>query len=250
MLKLAVLICALVFLLAFAPGAAAQEKVERGGTVFYIFVTEPARVDLFWLDKSGARYAQFATLQKALAAEGRKVEFMMNGGIFRDYGVPSGLLVIDGKTVRPLNTASGAGNFYLKPNGVFYVDATGGHVVTTEEYAALKPSPRIAIQSGPLLLRAGRINPVFRADSTNYLHRNGVGVRKDGKLVFSITEFGQKRYANLYEFADFFRAQGCEDALFLDGDLSQMVVDPKGDIPVGNNFGAIIAVAPKKEEGK
>ena len=87
------------------------------------------------------------------------------------------------------------------------------------------------------------IHSSFRAESTNYLHRNGVGVRKDGKVLFAITEFGQSRYPNLYEFAAFFRSQGCADALFLDGDLSQMVIDPKGPIPAGNHFGAIFAIS-------
>jgi uncharacterized protein YigE (DUF2233 family) len=52
--------------------------------------------------------------------------------------------------------------------------------------------------------------------------------------------------SNLFEFADFFRSRGCRDALFLDGDISQVIVDPKGAIPPGNNFGAIFAVAEKR----
>jgi uncharacterized protein YigE (DUF2233 family) len=107
----------------------------------------------------------------------------------------------------------------------------------------------IAIQSGPLLLDRNQIHPSFRRDSTNYLHRNGVGIRKDGKVLFAITEFGQRRYPNLYEFSEFFRSQGCEDALFLDGDISQMVTAPSEPITPGNHFGAIFAITtPKQSE--
>ena len=239
-------ICVVLFLSMVAVSAE-PARVERNGVVFLIYDVSPSRVDLFWLDRDGDRYRQFASLQKALAAESRRVEFMMNGGIFQVDGAPCGLAVIDGKIVHPLNTSAGSGNFYLKPNGVFYIDASGARILSTEEYASEKRAPHIAIQSGPLLLRQGRIHPAFRTDSVSYLHRNGVGIRKDGRVVFVITETGQKRYANLYEFADFFRFLGCDDALFLDGDVSEMVVNPKGEIPPGNNFGTIFAVAPKSE---
>jgi uncharacterized protein YigE (DUF2233 family) len=73
------------------------------------------------------------------------------------------------------------------------------------------------------------------------LHRNGVGVSKNGEVVFAMTEFGSPRYPNLYEFAQLFRRLGCDDALFLDGDLSQM---RSGDelLKPSNSFGSIIAI--------
>lgn len=245
-IPIVITICIFAFLVT---ASADSEQIERNGTVFHTYVVSPSRIDLFWQDHSGKRYGQFSTLQKALAAESRQVEFMMNGGIFEEGGIPSGLLIIDHRIVHPLNTADGRGNFYLKPNGVFYIDDSGAHVLSTPEYALRKPKPRLAIQSGPLLLRSGHVHPAFKPSSTNYLHRNGVGIRKDGKVVFAITEFGQKKYCSLYEFADLFRSLGCDDALFLDGDLSKMVVNP-GQIPPGNYFGAIFAVAPKKNEAK
>lgn len=236
----------LALLLATVSLLPAQQRVERGGTVFFTYEAKPAGIDLFWQGPDGKPFGQFSKLQQHLHAEGRRVAFIMNAGIFEDGGVPSGLCVIDGKVLHPLNLSPGAGNFFLKPNGVFYIDARGAHVVTSEEYAKLAPRARLAIQSGPLLLRDGKIHPAFRADSKHYLHRNGVGVRPDGTVVFAITEFGQPRYANLHEFAEFFRSQGCPNALFLDGDISRMFVNP-GDIPPSNYFGAIFAIAPKIE---
>jgi len=168
---------------------------------------------------------------------------MMNAGIFEQDGTPSGLLISDGITRHSLNERAGTGNFYLPPNGVLFILGGKAFVRTTAEFAKVNETPRLAIQSGPLLLREGRTHPAFREDSTNRLHRNGVGIRRDGSVLFAITELDQPKRPNLWEFADFFRAQGCADALFLDGDISQMVVDPKGPIAPGNYFGAIFAVS-------
>lgn len=245
-IRLAAFAAALMSLLAESEAAQAG-TVERNGTVFQTFTASPRQIELFWLDASGKPFRQFSVLQAALETQGRNTRFIMNAGIFEEGGIPAGLVVIEGKCLRPLNTADGNGNFYLKPNGVFYVESDIAHVVSTPEYTARKPSPRIATQSGPLLLQKGRIHPVFRPSSLHRLHRNGVGIKKDGSVLFVITEFGQPHFPNLYEFADFFRSQGCDDALFLDGDLSQMVVDPKTALSPGNQFGAIFAVTePKK----
>lgn len=227
--------------------AAELATVKWNGTVFETFTASPNQVELFWLDAAGKPFRQFSALQSALEKQGKSIRFMMNAGIFEEGGIPSGLVVIEGKCLRPLNTADGKGNFYLKPNGVFYVESSTARVVSTEEYATRKPSPRVATQSGPLLLRNGHIHPAFRPASHNRLHRNGAGIKKDGSVFFAVTEFGQSRFPNLYEFAGFFRSQGCTDALFLDGDLSQMIVNPKTTITPGNHFGAIFAVTePKK----
>lgn len=231
-----------------ATSAAAQlATVERNGTVFQTFTASPSQIELFWLDAAGKPFRQFSALQAALEKQSRSIRFMMNAGIFEEGGIPAGLVVIGGKCLRPLNTADGKGNFFLKPNGVFYVESGAARILSTPEYAAQKPSPRVATQSGPLLLEKERIHPAFRPASLHRLHRNGVGVKRDGSVLFAITQFGQPRFPNLYEFADFFRSQGCADALFLDGDLSQMLVGPKTTIPSGNHFGAIFAVTePKK----
>jgi len=238
------------FLMAWSASVFADlQKVEHNGTIFYTYTVAPKEVGLYWADAAGQPFRQFAKLQAHLAAEGKRLRFIMNGGLFEDDGAPCGLLVIDGKTLKPLNLKDAPGNFYLKPNGVFFIDGKGAaHIVPSTEYEA-HPSaaPRLAIQSGPLLLHNGKVHPAFRPDSTNRLHRNGVGVRKDGKVVFAITGFEQAKRVTLYEFAEFFRSQGCENALFLDGDISRMLVDPEGAMVPGNFYGTIFAVtAPAK----
>jgi uncharacterized protein YigE (DUF2233 family) len=224
-------------------GAVAGEvPIEYQGTRYRTYICAPEKVQLFWLDEGGKPFHQFSKLQEHLQSKGRKIHFIMNAGIFEEGGIPSGLLVVNGKTERPLNTSPGNGNFFLQPNGVFYVDSHGGHVVSTQDYASRKPAARYAVQSGPLLLNNGKTHPAFQAGSKNRLHRNGVGILPDGRVFFAISEFQQDKRPNLYEFADFFRSQGCRDALFLDGDISQMVTDASKPITPGNHFGAIFAV--------
>lgn len=237
------LLVSLLMAWALVPCASAGEiPIEYRGTRYRTFTCTPAEIKLYWLNPEGRPFHQFSKLQEHLRSEGRRLQFVMNGGIFEEGGIPSGLLIVNGEEERPLNTSSGKGNFFLQPNGVFYVDRYGAHIVSTADYLARKPAPRYAIQSGPLLLQKVRIHPAFRLESKNRLHRNGVGILPDGRIFFAISEFQQQKRPNLYEFADFFRSQGCRDALFLDGDISQMVCHPYGDIPAGNHFGAIFAV--------
>ena len=225
-----------------AGGTAGEVPIEYLGTRYRTFTCPPEKVQIFWLDEGGKPFHQFSKLQGHLQSKGRKLHFIMNAGIFEEGGIPSGLLVVNGKEERPLNTSPGQGNFFLQPNGVFYVDSHGAHVVSTQDYPSRQALPRYAVQSGPLLLNKGHIHPAFQAASKNRLHRNGVGILPDGRVFFAISEFQQDKRPNLYEFADFFRSQGCRDALFLDGDISQMFTDPKEPITPGNHFGAIFAV--------
>jgi uncharacterized protein YigE (DUF2233 family) len=45
----------------------------------------------------------------------------MNAGMYEEDLSPVGLYVEDGQTLTPANRRAGAGNFYVKPNGIFYV---------------------------------------------------------------------------------------------------------------------------------
>jgi len=56
----------------------------------------------------------------------------MNGGMYEADLSPLGLYIENGKTLRQPNTANAAGNFYLKPNGVFYVNGQEAGILTTE----------------------------------------------------------------------------------------------------------------------
>lgn len=222
-------------------------ECEHEGIRYHAVEVAPEAVELHWKAPDGRPYRQFSALEQELHNRLRDVVFMMNAGIFMEDGTPLGLLVIGGETLRPLNERTGYGNFYLKPNGVFYVDEGGAHVVTSTSYASDKPRASLAVQSGPMLVIDGAIHSAFRQGSANRLHRNGVGVKEDGKVLFAISEPSQARLPNLYEFASFFLSRGCKNALYLDGVISDMAVCPAEPIAPGMAFGAIFAIT--KERG-
>lgn len=176
------------------------------------------RLELFLRDERGRAFNRFDHLAAWLAGRNRQLRFAMNAGMYHPDFSPVGLLVEDGREISPLNVADGTGNFFLKPNGVFFVSASGPRIVETTEYPALARGVRLATQSGPLLVRNGVVNPAFDAASTSRLIRNGVGISKD-TILFVISE----QPINFYEFAVFFRDElQCQDALYLDGVVSSL----------------------------
>lgn len=174
------------------------------------------RLKLFLRDDAGRTFNRFDRLRSWLAARDERLRFAMNAGMFHPDLSPVGLLVQDGREVSPLNLSDGAGNFFLKPNGVFFVSQSGPRVVESSEYPALARGVRLATQSGPLLVRNGVLHPSIKAESTSRLLRNGVGVSGD-TIMFVISE----QPVNLYEMATHFRDElRCPDALYLDGVVS------------------------------
>lgn len=233
---LAILAAALVHLANAAP----EVKVIDGVT-YHILQTPAESVRIFWQTPDGRQLRTFPEVTLHFEQQAMKLDTLMNGGIFEPGGIPSGLLVQDGKELRPVNRNPGEGNFFLKPNGIFLIGPNGAAVVSTEEYPLKDAKVQHAVQSGPLLLRHGKIHPAFNADSESRLHRNGVAISKDGTVVFAMTDFNSPKFPNLHEFAVLFRSLGCQDALFLDGDLSQMRSGAEVSKP-SNRFGSIIAV--------
>lgn len=217
-----------------------EEKVVHAGAEFRVVKLQPQQVSLVWRDAAGEPYRTFNQVQSRLGKAGTKVKFLMNAGIFEPGGIPSGLHVEEGKELRPLNVARGEGNFFLQPNGVFLITAGEKPAASVRPSAHFRREGiRIGIQSGPLLLIDGKRHPAFKEGSANKLHRNGVGVDDQGRVVFAITAPGQM--VNLWDFAGLFARLGCRDALFLDGDISAMAVNPTQSVE-SNSFGAMFVV--------
>jgi uncharacterized protein YigE (DUF2233 family) len=234
----------LLSLAGFVCGApVTEERVNHAGTDFRVVRASPDAVQVVWKDDKGVPYRSFERVQAAFAGNKRVVRFMMNAGIFEPGGIPSGLHVEDGKTLGKLNLADAPGNFFLKPNGVFRIESTPGgrraFVSVSEDFPKTAKTIH-AVQSGPVLLTDGRRHPAFRQGSPNKLLRNGVGVDEKGRIVFAITARGQM--VNLWDFAGLFLKLGCKDALFLDGDISQMSVNPEKAVK-SNQFGAMFVIA-------
>jgi uncharacterized protein YigE (DUF2233 family) len=126
------------------------------------------RLELFNLDAEGRPFGSFDALAESLGSEGKALAFAMNGGMYDDNQKPIGLYVEDGKEAKAVNRRNGAGNFHLKPNGVFYIKGRRAGVADTETYLRLKARPDYATQSGPMLVINGRIHPAFSPDGTSY----------------------------------------------------------------------------------
>ena len=224
---------------------------------YHVYEIDPSKekLRLVWRDEKGKPYQTLRGVQKGLAAKNERVKFIMNAGIYETDGKPLGLHVEAGKELVPLNEKvvkegeRGWGNFYLEPGGVFSIDQSGKAAVEEmRAYAKQKAlrQPRIACQSGPLLVNRGVIHPKFRKGSKNVRYRNGVGVRRDGHIVFAICADGG--VVNLHSFAELFRDHlGCPSALFLDGDVCKMAVDPKGKpLSAAGRLAAMFVIAAPK----
>ena len=177
------------------------------------------KLQLFLKDEANQPLKSFERLQQWLATKQQGLVFAMNGGMYHGDMSPVGLCVSESRQLAPLNLAKAEGNFFLKPNGVFLISDQGAKVIVSEEYPALQEKVQLATQSGPLLLRQGRMHPAFKEGSKNLLHRNAVGVKSASEVIFAITE----EPVNFFELATLFRdTLKCQDALFLDGTVSSL----------------------------
>lgn len=232
-------------------GQVKAEQVEYEGALYQVHRVPASRLhhlDLRWLGADGRPLGGLPGLQRQLEAEGKKILFATNAGIYERGPKPCGLTICASKELVPLNLAAGEGNFYLKPNGVFYVDDQAGPgVVEASEFPALKLRPRIATQSGPLLLRKGVIHPAFNPKSPNLRQRSAVGVvgaSKEVVFVMSEREDRVKGRVTFHQLSRFFLHLGCQDALFLDGDISEMIVKPTAStVYAPNTFAAMFVEA-------
>lgn len=193
-------------------------------------------------DEKDATLKSFRRLNEYLKRQDRKLLFAMNGGMHHGNLAPVGLYIENQETITPLDTTSAKGNFYLKPNGVFYLTVDNeAHICKTEDFVN-DGQVKYATQSGPMLLINGEYHPKFDPKSDNLRVRNGVGILPNNKVLFAMST----ARVSFYEFAKFFRDKGCENALYLDGEISRMYLPSKGMELLHGGFGVIIAVSEKK----
>ena len=177
----------------------------------------PQNLAMFWRDQNNVPLLRLSRLADDVRAHNHKLIFAMNGGMFDATFTPVGLFIEQGVVKKPLNTLSGNGNFYLPPNGVFYITADQqASIAATSDFSAKNVT--YATQSGPLLVHHGVINSIFDAQSTNLQIRNGVGVLPNGQVVLAMS----REPISFYAFADYFKSLGCTEALYLDGFVSQI----------------------------
>lgn len=222
-------------------------RVTHEGRRFTVCTAEAGEDVRLWLRApDGNVWGGFDGLSAALEAEGARLVFAMNAGMYHPDRSPVGLYVEGGDTQGRLVTTAGPGNFGMLPNGVFCVLAAGFAVVETRAFAAAPPACRHASQSGPMLVIDGALHPRFLPDSTSRFVRNGVGVSSDGQRAFFVISDG---VVSFHEFARFFRdALGTQQALYFDGNVSRLHAPTLGRSDRGRQLGPIVGlVAPAAE---
>jgi uncharacterized protein YigE (DUF2233 family) len=197
------------------------------------------RVGLFWQDRDGRAYGSLSAFNRAMAAAGDPPVVAMNAGMYHEDLSPVGLFVSGGRLLNPANENDGDGNFFMKPNGVFYVDGDSAGILETGAFLRRAPAAEIATQSGPMLVIDGALHPLFSDDGPSRKIRNGVGIRDDHTVVFAIS----RDDVSFGSFARLFRdALGCRNALYLDGSISSLSAPDGLSVGWGIRLGPILAV--------
>lgn len=192
------------------------------------------------LGRDGKPYRSLSELAVGLGDKASGVAFAMNGGMFDEAGLPIGYYVEDGRRDHALNRAQGRGNFHLQPNGVFFGSGNRWEVRTSQDFAArVAKRPQFGTQSGPMLVIAGKLHPHIDADGPSKKLRNAVGIDREGRAHFVISEapisFGK--------LARYFRdVLHTPNALFLDGSVSSLWDPHTHRVDGGPPLGPLIVV--------
>ncbi len=266
-----------------ADAACRNETLASGDFIICQFDPSKDDIRVFLKDDAGAPYGDFEAVNAKLAANGETLVLAMNAGMYHKDRSPVGLYVEDGAELKKLSTKDGPGNFHLKPNGVFWINVDGAARVTdTAAFSRLSPSPacgrgqgegasicdaanvsdtpsppaplplvrergegrvRHATQSGPMLVIDGAIHPKFLIDATSRKRRNGVGVTREGAVVFALADTP----VTFHEFATAFRDDmKARNALYLDGTISRLFAPELGRKDGGLDMGPIVGVVVKE----
>lgn len=242
----AIRLALMLFGWAVPAGAAECTAGNFEGTPFTACTVDPKTetLRLWHTAPDGKIYGTFDRLEAALAAQGERLGFAMNGGMYHDDRSPVGLYVEDGVERSALVAGPGPGNFGLVPNGVFCLSDGGAAVIETEAFLKTQPACTYAAQSGPMLVIGGALHPKFLEDSTSRFVRNGVGVRPDGTVVFVITDAP----VTFHRFARIFRDRmGTPDALYIDGKVSRLYAPAIGRHDIGFPLGPIVGTVVRTE---
>ncbi|WP_298137390.1 phosphodiester glycosidase family protein [Flavobacterium sp.] len=206
--------------------------------VTYSVNTSKSKLSFYWKNNDHEIFGSIDKLRNWLSKNNNQLIFATNGGMYKKDQSPQGLFIENGIEKTPIDTSNAKGNFYMKPNGIFYLtNSNKAFVCKTEDFHNDK-SIKFATQSGPMLVIDGQIHNAFNKKSTNLNIRNGVGILPNNEVLFAMS----KKEINFYEFADFFKSKGCKNALYLDGFVSRTYCPKENWEQIDGNFGVIIAV--------
>ncbi len=221
-----------------------SQRQESPDTHFVSYIVDAKKQDIkfYWKTEKQENFKSIQNLKDWLNKKHKKLLFAMNGGMYKQDNSPQGLFIENQKQMAPLDTTSAKGNFYLKPNGVFYITVDNLPTICTTTNFINKGKVKYATQSGPMLVIDGQIHSAFKEGSTNLNIRNGVGILPDNKIIFAMS----KEEINFYDFANYFKKMGCKNALYLDGLVSRTYLPEQNWTQTDGDFGVIIGVTTDK----
>ncbi len=215
-----------------------KSDVENDEFVSYIVNPKKQKLEFFWKNGKGENYKNAENLILWLKTKNRKLIFSTNGGMYKKDNSPQGLYIENGIKKAEIDTSNGNGNFYLKPNGIFYLTTEKEPKICETRKFQDNGKIKYATQSGPMLILNGEIHSAFKKESVNLNIRNGVGILPNNQIIFAMS----KKEINFYEFAEYFKKLGCKNALYLDGFVSRTYLPEKNWEQLDGNFGVIIGV--------
>lgn len=229
----------------------AKTVTLNDGTVFDIYLLDPKITSLDFYhyapNNPQQKIKNIRNLKKQLNDNGYQLRFATNGGLFQANLKPTGLYIENEAIMYPLNLKEDQTtftNFYsIPPNGVFYIQKNKDFgIVKREDFPRIE-NVQSATQSGPMLIIDNKINSTFNRQSKSKYIRTGVGITKQGKLIFAISHAP----VTFFDFSRIFLYYGCSTALYLDGKISEMYLDFKNikRPTTKNNFSIIMAVSEK-----
>jgi uncharacterized protein YigE (DUF2233 family) len=219
------------------------KNISDENVISYRVDTKQQQLNFYWKDNKNELFRSLGNLKNWLALNKETLLFAMNGGMYKTDNSPLGLFIQNGKTYSPINKKMGSGNFYMKPNGIFYLSENNTAVICKTENFINSGKVKFATQSGPMLVIDGKIQADFTQGSKNTNIRNGVGILPDGKVIFAMS----KTDVNFYDFANYFKKTGCKNALYLDGFVSRTYLPEQNWNQLDGDFGVIIGVVTEKK---
>lgn len=215
------------------------------GVKYKIFSAKPEKIRLFWRNEEGKNYGSLSAVARELRKKGETPLMLSNAAIFTKDEQPAGLWIEKGEKLREANTQKAKGNFHIRPAGVFWVKGKKAGIISLDNWLKKPFSVDYAFQAAPYLLINGQINSRFIKKIFSPYSRNAVCTTKGGKVLFVITNgtIDEVNLPNFYQFAQALKSFNCHQALYLDGNISQMKFPKYGEsLFHWKNFAGIIAV--------
>lgn len=154
-----------------------------------------------------------------------KALITFNGGFYSEEFKPTGLLLIEGKTITPYKQAN-------LINGIFAIDKENQPILLTHSKLTDPENYLFAIQNGPILLNEkGEV--AITQDNAKPASRTAIGIDKDGNIVVIVLKqslFKSNNHILLTDFAHLLKENpalnplGLHSVLNLDGGPSSGIM--------------------------